>query len=184
MGDTSGAIDWLRAQRFTNGDIGITGFCWGGTVVWMAAAQLTHIKAGVAWYGRVVRPAPGGWGSDENRAWPLDVAASIAAPVLGLYAQNDNGIPLEGVERFRAALAAAGNPTRSDIIVYPGVQHGFHADRQSQDRRLSALRIPRPFRRTGAEHQSRRSSPGRENDLLSELWGDGPQHRLFADDPR
>jgi carboxymethylenebutenolidase len=128
MGDTSGAIDWLRAQRFTNGDIGITGFCWGGTVVWMAAAQLTHIKAGVAWYGRVVRPAPGSWGGDENREWPLDVAADIAAPVLGLYAQNDNGIPLEGVERFRAALAAAGNPTHSDIIVYPGVQHGFHAD--------------------------------------------------------
>jgi carboxymethylenebutenolidase len=139
MGDTSGAIDWLRAQRFTNGDIGITGFCWGGTVVWMAAAYLTHIKAGVAWYGRVVRPAAGSWGSEEQRPWPLDSAADMRAPVLGLYAELDNGIPLEGVERFRAALNANGNPTRSEIIVYPGVQHGFHADyRQSYNAEAAA----------------------------------------------
>jgi carboxymethylenebutenolidase len=139
MADTSGAIDWIRAQRFTNGDIGITGFCWGGTVVWMAAAHLTHIKAGVAWYGRVERPAAGSWGSEEERPWPLDVAADMEAPVLGLYAEQDNGIPLEGVERLRAALAAAGNPTRSEIIVYPGVQHGFHADyRQSYNAEAAA----------------------------------------------
>lgn len=139
MGDTSGAIDWLRAQRFTNGDIGITGFCWGGTVVWMAAAHLTHIKAGVAWYGRVVRPVAGSWGSEEERPWPLDSAADISAPVLGLYAEQDNGIPLEGVERFRAALNANGNPSRSEIIVYPGVQHGFHADyRQSYNAEAAA----------------------------------------------
>lgn len=128
MGDTSGAIDWIRAQRFTNGDIGITGFCWGGSVVWMAAALLPHVKAGVAWYGRVVRPAPGSWGSEEERPWPYDVGAQIRAPVLGLYAENDGGIPLASVEQMRAALSAADNPTNSEIIVYPGVHHGFHAD--------------------------------------------------------
>jgi len=139
MGDTSGAIDWIRAQNFTNGDIGITGFCWGGTVVWMAAAHLTHIKAGVAWYGRVVRPAPGSWGSEEERPWPLDSAADLRKPVLGLYAELDNGIPLEGVERFRAALNANGNPSHSEIIVYPGVRHGFHADyRQSYNAEAAA----------------------------------------------
>lgn len=139
MGDTSGAIDWIRAQSFTNGDIGITGFCWGGTVVWMAAAHIAHIKAGVAWYGRVVRPAPGSWGSEEARPWPLDSAADLRKPVLGLYAELDNGIPLEGVERFRAALNANGNPSRSEIIVYPGVQHGFHADyRQSYNAEAAA----------------------------------------------
>lgn len=129
MGDTSGAIDWLRAAPFVNGEkIGITGLCWGGTVVWMAAAQLTHIKAGVAWYGRLTAPDAGGFGAEAGRPWPYDVAAQIAAPVLGLYAGNDQGIPQQSVENMRAALAAADNPTGSEIIVYPGVAHGFHAD--------------------------------------------------------
>lgn len=128
MADTAGAIEWLRRQSFANENIGITGFCWGGSVVWMAAALLPRVKAGVAWYGRLVHPAPGAWGADEERPWPYDVAAEIHAPVLGLYAQNDNGIPLQSVEAMRAALNAADNPTHSEIIVYPGVGHGFHAD--------------------------------------------------------
>jgi carboxymethylenebutenolidase len=128
-GDTRGAAAWLRAQNFVKGDaIGITGFCWGGTVVWMAAAQIPEVKAGVAWYGRLVRPQAGSWGAEEERPWPYDIAATIHAPVLGLYAENDRGIPLESVEQMRAALMAADNPTNSQIIVYPGVGHGFHAD--------------------------------------------------------
>ncbi len=129
MGDTQGALRWLAAQRFVKDDaIGITGFCWGGTVVWMAAAQFPEVKAGVAWYGRLVRPQPGSWGAQEERPWPYDVGALIRAPVLGLYAENDRGIPLDSVEAMRASLSAADNPTNSQIIVYPGAQHGFHAD--------------------------------------------------------
>jgi len=128
MGDTNGAIEWLKAQSFSNDTIGITGFCWGGTVVWMAAARFPDIKAGVAWYGRVVRPQPGGWGAEEERQWPYDIGGALHTPVLGLYAENDRGIPLESVDQMRASLQAADNPSRSEIIVYPGVQHGFHAD--------------------------------------------------------
>jgi carboxymethylenebutenolidase len=129
MGDTSGAVDWLRGQSFANGErIGITGFCWGGTVVWMAAAQVRHIKAGVAWYGRLVAPEAGGFGAEPGRPWPYDVAAQVRAPVLGLYAGLDQGITQQSVENMRAALAAADNPTHSEIVVYPGAHHGFHAD--------------------------------------------------------
>lgn len=128
MGDTEGAIEWLKAQSFSNDNIGITGFCWGGTVVWMASARFPDIKAGVAWYGRLVRPQPGGWGADENRPWPYDIGGTLHTPVLGLYAENDRGIPLESVEQMRASLQAADNPSRSEIVVYPGVGHGFHAD--------------------------------------------------------
>jgi carboxymethylenebutenolidase len=141
MGDTEGALRWLGAQHFVKADaIGITGFSWGGTVVWMAAAQLPQVRAGVAWYGRLVRPAPGSWeGPDRERLWPYDVAALIRAPVLGLYAENDRGIPLDSVENMRAALAAADNPTGSEIIVYPGVGHSFHADyRDSYDAEAAA----------------------------------------------
>lgn len=128
MADTEGAINWLKAQSFARHAIGITGFCWGGTVVWMASAQFPDIKAGVAWYGRVVKPAAGRWGADEDRPWPYDIGGALHTPVLGLYAENDNGIPLESVEQMRASLQAADNPSNSQIIVYPGVQHGFHAD--------------------------------------------------------
>lgn len=129
MGDTAGAIDWLARQRFVNSSqFAITGFCWGGAVTWMAAARFAQIKAGVAWYGRLTPPAAGGFGAEADRPWPVNVAADLKAPVLGLYAENDNGIPLSTVEEMRAALAAAGNPTGSEIIVYPGAQHGFHAD--------------------------------------------------------
>jgi carboxymethylenebutenolidase len=129
MGDTQGALAWLKMQRFVKDDaVGITGFCWGGTVVWMAAAQIDGLRAGVAWYGRLVRPAPGSWGAEEDRPWPYDVGALVKIPVLGLYAENDRGIPLQSVENMRASLSAADNPTNSQIIVYPGVDHGFHAD--------------------------------------------------------
>jgi carboxymethylenebutenolidase len=128
MGDTDGAIEWLNAQSFSNGNIGVTGFCWGGAVVWMAAARFPAIKAGVAWYGRLVPPEPGGFGAEEGRPWPVDIAAGLQTPVLGLYGENDRGIPVSTVEQMRGALQAAGNPSHSEIIVYPGVGHGFHAD--------------------------------------------------------
>lgn len=129
MGDTSGAVDWLRAADFVDAEkLGITGFCWGGSVVWMAAAHIGNLKAGVAWYGRLVAPAAGDFGAEAGREWPLDVAAAIAIPVLGLYGSEDRGISQADVERMRAALAAAGNPTGSKIVVFQGAGHGFHAD--------------------------------------------------------
>jgi carboxymethylenebutenolidase len=129
MGDTEGALAWLDRQRYVQDSaIGVTGFCWGGAVTWMTAARFSAIKAGVAWYGRLVAPQAGGFGAEEGRPWPVDIAANLRAPVLGLYAENDRGIPLDTVEQMRAALAANGNPSHSEIVVYPGTQHGFHAD--------------------------------------------------------
>jgi carboxymethylenebutenolidase len=57
---------------------------------------------------------------------PIDLLASLKAPVLGLYGGQDQGIPLESVDRMRQALKKAGNP--SEIIVYPEAGHGFFAD--------------------------------------------------------
>lgn len=130
MGDTEGALAWLKRQRFVARDkIAITGFCWGGAAVWMAAARFgADIKAGVAWYGRLVAPPADGFGAEAGRPWPVDIAGALRTPVLGLYAGNDRGIPLSTVEEMRAALGAAGNPSHSDIVVFPGVEHGFHAD--------------------------------------------------------
>jgi len=122
MSDLDAAVDWAKKTGKGNtGKLGITGFCWGGRIVWLYAAHNSNLKAGVAWYGRLVGEA------DELRPkHPVDVAASLKAPVLGLYAGKDQGIPLDSVEKMRAALKAAGS--KSEIVVYPDAQHGFHAD--------------------------------------------------------
>ena len=101
--------------------LGITGFCWGGRIVWLYAARSCQLKAGVAWYGRV-RSAP----SPLTPTQPLELAAQIRVPVLGLYGARDDGIPVEDVEAMREALAQAGNP--GELHVYPDSGHAFHAD--------------------------------------------------------
>lgn len=128
MGDLSAAMAFLKAQDYAQADTAaITGFCWGGNITWQACQRLNLFKAGVAWYGRLARPADA---PADERQWPVDMAEDLSAPVLGLYAGKDQGIPLSDVEKMRSALAAAGK-TDSEIIVYPESQHGFHADYRS-----------------------------------------------------
>ncbi|WP_372708412.1 dienelactone hydrolase family protein [Brevundimonas sp.] len=129
MGDIAATLDWASQQLWANADkVGITGFCWGGKVVWQAAARFAAIDAGVAWYGRL---APAATATPEQAAggapWPVDLAADLKAPVLGLYGEADRGIPLDSVETMRTALQRAGR-TDSGIDVYPAAPHGFHAD--------------------------------------------------------
>jgi Dienelactone hydrolase and related enzymes len=122
MADLDATADW--AVNSAGGDpdrLGITGFCWGGRAVWLYAAHNPRLKAGVAWYGRLAGDA-----SANTPHHPLDVAAEVRVPVLGLYAGSDAGIPLASVEQMRARLKAAKAP--SEIIVYDGAPHAFHAD--------------------------------------------------------
>ncbi|NIJ07792.1 carboxymethylenebutenolidase [Sphingomonas vulcanisoli] len=115
--DVLATTSWLKAQTFVApAKIGITGFCWGGAVVWRAAMQDPDVKAGVAWYGQLKGVIPR--------------AAELKVPVLGLYGGLDQGISPSDVEAMRAALKAAGK-TGSDLILYPDAQHGFHADYRS-----------------------------------------------------
>jgi carboxymethylenebutenolidase len=116
-GDVRATSGWLKGRSFVKGDrIGITGFCWGGAVVWRSAMVDPDIRAGVAWYGQLKPLMPR--------------AAELKAPVLGLYGALDQGIPQTDVEAMRAALKAAGK-AGSDLRVYPDAQHGFHADYRS-----------------------------------------------------
>ena len=128
MCDVSATLDWVAAQAWATDKIGITGYCWGGKVVWQACARFDQIEAGVAWYGQL---APSPTATPEQVAagapWPVDLAKDLKAPVLGLYGGQDQGIPLTAVEAMNAALTAAGK-TDSRIDVYPDAEHGFHAD--------------------------------------------------------
>ena len=120
MGDVSTTLDWLKKQPFVDGKrLAITGFCWGGSVVWMAAAKFPQLKAGAAWYGRL-KAAPT---ATEARQYPIDVAGVLKAPVLGLYGALDKGIPVADVEAMQAALKGP-----SSIKLYPTSDHGFLAD--------------------------------------------------------
>jgi len=122
MADLDATVAW--AKRSSKGDtnkLAITGFCWGGRIVWLYSAHSRQLKAGVAWYGRLV-------GSPEelHPKHPVDVAAQLKAPVLGLYGGKDTGIPQDTVEKMRVAIKAAGG--KSEIVVYPDAGHGFNAD--------------------------------------------------------
>ena len=113
-GDVRATTNWVKAQSFGNAKkIGITGFCWGGAVVWRSAMVDADIKAGVAWYGQLKSLIPR--------------ATELKAPVLGLYGALDKGIPQTDVTAMLDALKAAGK-TGSDIHVYADAPHGFHAD--------------------------------------------------------
>jgi carboxymethylenebutenolidase len=101
--------------------LAITGFCWGGRIVWLYAAHNPKLKAGVAWYGRVV-----GKPDDLHPKNPIDIAADIKAPVLGLYGGKDQSITAADLDKMREALKAAMQKT--EIHVYPDAQHGFNAD--------------------------------------------------------
>ncbi|MCC4293906.1 dienelactone hydrolase family protein [Brevundimonas aurantiaca] len=129
MGDLSATLEWASQQLWArDGKVGITGFCWGGKVVWQAAARFAAIGAGVAWYGRLAPAADATPAQvSSGQPWPVDLADDLKAPVLGLYGGQDQGIPLASVERMRQALARAGQ-TQSRIDVYPDAPHGFHAD--------------------------------------------------------
>ncbi len=128
QGDVAATLAWLEKQAFVDKRrLAITGYCWGGSVVWMSAAQFPQIKAGAAWYGRLRASAPAaGAPPAEQRLWPLDVVKDLKAPVVGLYGGLDQGISQADIEAMRAALAANHKPDQ--IIVYPDAQHGFHAD--------------------------------------------------------
>ena len=132
MGDIAATLEWAGGQLWADeGKVGITGYCWGGKVVWQACARFPAIDVGVAWYGQL---APSATATPEQAAagapWPVDVARDLKAPVLGLYGEKDQGIPLTAVEAMKAALAGSSAPAAraSEIIVYPDAQHGFHAD--------------------------------------------------------
>lgn len=122
MSDLDATVAWAKSTGAADtSKLAITGFCWGGRIVWLYAAHNPNVKAGVAWYGRLVGEA-----DPLHPKHPVDIAGDLKAPVLGLYGGADTGIPLDSVEKMRGAIKAAGKS--AEIHVYPDAPHGFHAD--------------------------------------------------------
>ncbi len=121
MADLDACVAWAKDNGGNTDKLGITGFCWGGRIVWLYAAHNPKLKAGVAWYGRLV-----GDKSALTPQHPIDIAASLKVPVLGLYGAKDAGIPLETVERMKTELAKGSS--KPEFVVFPNSGHAFHAD--------------------------------------------------------
>jgi carboxymethylenebutenolidase len=132
MSDLDATVAWAKKSSKGNTDkLAFTGFCWGGRIVWLYAAHNKNLKAGVAWYGRIV-----GDKNDLQPKYPLDIVNDLKAPVLGLYGGDDMGIPNDTVEKMNAALKEAKKP--SEIHLYPKTPHGFHADYRPSFRKEEA----------------------------------------------
>jgi carboxymethylenebutenolidase len=132
MSDLDATVAWAKASgKGDTSKLAITGFCWGGRIVWLYSAHNPNLKAGVAWYGRIV-----GTKNPLQPKYPLDIAADLHAPVLGLYGAADTGIPVASVEQMRAALKEHNKP--SEIELYPDTPHGFNADYRPTYRKKEA----------------------------------------------
>jgi carboxymethylenebutenolidase len=152
MSDLDAAVAYAKKSgKGDTGKLGITGFCWGGRIVWLYAAHNPKVKAGVAWYGPLA-PRPNQPKSELQPTNPVDIAAKLKVPVLGLYGGADEGIPLDTVEQMRAKLKLG--KSHSEIIVYPDTPHGFHADYRPSYRREQAMdgwqRLQDWFKKYGA----------------------------------
>ena len=134
MADLDGAVKWAGVNGGNLKKVGITGFCWGGRITWLYASQSKNVKAGVAWYGRLV-----GQPSALTPKHPVDLAAGMNAPVLGLYGGQDGGIPVSTVATMQNALAAGSKAAKaSQFVLYPDAPHAFHADYRPSYRKEAA----------------------------------------------
>ncbi|HUH59611.1 MAG TPA: dienelactone hydrolase family protein [Candidimonas sp.] len=124
LGDLDAALAWAAKNGGNVERAGITGFCWGGRIAWLYTAHNPKMKAGVAWYGRLQGEA-----DSLHPKHPIDVAAELNGPVLGLYGGKDAGITQESIDAMESALAAGNDAAKaSRFIVYPEAGHAFHSD--------------------------------------------------------
>ncbi|MBC7927577.1 MAG: dienelactone hydrolase family protein [Bryobacteraceae bacterium] len=127
MTDLDAAAAWAEKNGGDPNRLTITGFCWGGRIVWLYAAHNPNLKAGAAWYGKLTGAA-----SETTPKQPVDVAGDLKAPVIGMYAGKDTGIGMDQVDAMRAAISKANGKSR--IQLYNDAGHGFHADYRSSYR--------------------------------------------------
>jgi carboxymethylenebutenolidase len=133
MSDLDATAAWAKSQGGDTGKLAILGFCRGGRTVWEYSAHNKDLKAGVAFYGSLVDPPAQ---KDKWPKSPTELAPDVKAPVLGLYGEADQGIPVTQVEAMKDALAKANK--QAEFKIYPAAPHGFHADYRPSYRKESA----------------------------------------------
>ena len=134
LADIDATLAWASTHGGDATKVGITGFCWGGRIVWMASAANPRLKAGVAWYGRLMTMV-----NAATPTHPHDIAEKLHWPVLGLYGGKDDGIPMDTVEEMKTRLSFGGKASQaSEFVIYPEAPHAFHADYRPSYRKEAA----------------------------------------------
>jgi len=122
LSDLDATLAWaVKSAKGKSSCSGITGFCWGGRITWLYAGHNPHLKAGVAWYGRLV-----GHATELTPQQPIDIASKLQVPILGLYGGKDKSIPLDTIAQMRDQLKSSSS--KGEIIIYPNASHAFFAD--------------------------------------------------------
>ena len=129
MSDLDSTVNYAKKNKGNTDKLSITGFCWGGRIVWLYAAHNPKVDAGAAWYGQLVN-RPNSPPDALHPTMPVDIAKDLKVPVIGFYGGLDTGIPLDTVQRMQDELKKG--KSKSEIIVYPNAGHGFHADYRPQ----------------------------------------------------
>ena len=121
LADLDATVDFAAGQRGDAARLGTIGFCRGGRDVWLWGEHNPALKAAVAFYGPVASKD-----SPIQPRNPLELAATLKCPLLGLYGGEDPSISQADVKAAQATARAAGHTV--EIVVYPDAPHGFHAD--------------------------------------------------------
>ena len=134
MSDLDATFDWALQNGGDVKRVAMTGFCWGGRIVWLYTARQTRLRAAAAWYGQVnAKRGP------LTPMQPVDLMRDLHAPTLGLYGGADTGIPAEHVQLMRNALQSGSEAAQESVIqVYPDTPHAFHADYRPSYRKEAA----------------------------------------------
>ena len=132
--DLDAAAAWAAANGGDASRLGVTGFCWGGRIAWLYDAHSPRVRAAVAWYGRLV-----GEVTPNTPGHPIELVGALHGPVLGLYGGQDPGIPLDTIDKMKAALKGGSAAARqSEFVIYPDAPHAFHADYRPSYRKPAA----------------------------------------------
>lgn len=144
-------VAWAKKNSGNTKKLSITGFCWGGRIVWLYAAHNPQVDAGAAWYGRLVA-TPGAAKNEAQPTMPIEYAKDLKVPVIGLYGGLDTGIPLDSVQRMQDELKKG--KSKSEIVVYPNAGHAFNADYRPSYNKESAAdawsKMTEWFKKNGA----------------------------------
>ena len=128
IGDVAGCADLLRKQFYSNGKIGVIGFCSGGRHTYLVACSLPDIDAAVdCWGGSVIVDDPATL-NDKKPVAPIDLTKNLKCPLLGLFGNEDKNPSPDQVDRTEAVLKKLGKSY--EFHRYDGAGHGFFgADR-------------------------------------------------------